>query len=164
MDSQRRIPNGYLWAGLLAILAAQLWLGQQQQVRIDYSDFKALLRAGDIRDVRVAPTSISGSANLKDTQVGPGYLGELGSPLAKEFSEATARKIDAEIHRVLCDAEARVHATLTARRGELEALAQMLLREETVGRDALLGLLAAPRRVIEQAALPAKPAEVVGAA
>ena len=63
-----------------------------------------------------------------------------GAP-AREFSEATAQKVDAEIQNVLTEAEARVHATLTSRRVELEALAQLLLRKETVEREALLEVL-----------------------
>lgn len=43
---------------------------------------------------------------------------------------------------LLQEGETRVEATLTARRKELEALAQMLLHDETVERDALLRILA----------------------
>lgn len=68
----------------------------------------------------------------------PAYLGELAAPVKREFSEETARRIDAEVQRLMRDAEARVLTTLTGRRQELEALAQMLLQTETVERDALL--------------------------
>ncbi len=69
------------------------------------------------------------------------YLGEISAPVRREFSEETARCIDTEVQQLLRDGEGRVHETLTARRKELEALMQMLLRDETVERDALLKLL-----------------------
>jgi cell division protease FtsH len=65
------------------------------------------------------------------------YLGEFAAPV-RDFSEETARRIDAEVLRLMCEAESRVQATLAERRKELEALAQMLLRTETVERDEFL--------------------------
>src|SRR6185369_7538723 len=60
---------------------------------------------------------------VMDVRTGPAYLGELASPSWREVSEETSRKIDAEIRRLLTDAEARVQATLAERRKELDALA-----------------------------------------
>ncbi len=77
-----------------------------------------------------------------EAQIGSNYLGDAyrGS---REFSNETARAIDAELQHVLKAAEARVHDTLVAHRQELEALAQLLLRDETVERGTLLKILTA---------------------
>jgi cell division protease FtsH len=61
-----------------------------------------------------------------------------------EYSERTAELIDAEVHTLLAAGLERVRATLSARRRELEALAQELLRHETVDRSTLTAILAAP--------------------
>jgi cell division protease FtsH len=69
----------------------------------------------------------------------------------KEYSERTARLIDADISRLLDEAHERVRATLRERRKLLETLAHALLAKETVDREALDTLLrqeqaaAAPR-------------------
>jgi cell division protease FtsH len=61
----------------------------------------------------------------------------------KEYSERTAEVIDAEIQKLLEAAHGRVHATLTAKRVTLEALAKRLIEKEVVDREALLALIAA---------------------
>ena len=99
---------------------------------------------------------------VMDVRTGPAYLGELASPSWREVSEETSRKIDAEIRRLLTDAEARVQATLAERRKELDALASMLLRRETVEREVLVRLLAA--RTDAREASPPAVAPVGGAA
>lgn len=87
-------------------------------------------------------SDVLGAAVL-DVRTGGAYLGELASLSRREFSEETSRKIDAEIQCLLAEAEARIRATLTERRQELDALASMLLRRETVEREVLVRLLAA---------------------
>ena len=78
-----------------------------------------------------------------DMVTGGTYLGEASAVVRREFSEDTARRIDAEIQNLLRLAEARVQDTLSAYRQALEELAQMLLREETIERAGLLRILAA---------------------
>jgi cell division protease FtsH len=58
-----------------------------------------------------------------------------------ECSEETSRLIDAEVRRFLAEGQERVRETLTARRDTLEALAQLLMEKEVVGRDALTTIL-----------------------
>jgi cell division protease FtsH len=62
----------------------------------------------------------------------------------REYSEATAQTIDAEIEHLLDAAHGRVLQTLTAQRSVLEALAKLLIEREVVDRDALTHLLAVP--------------------
>lgn len=68
----------------------------------------------------------------------------------REYSERTARLIDADIGRLLSEAHERVRATLRERRKLLDALAHALLEKETVDREALDALL----RQEQQAATP----------
>jgi len=60
----------------------------------------------------------------------------------REYSEETARRIDAEIEQLLGRAHERVRQTLDAKRATLEALAKSLIEKEVVDR-AVLGQLIA---------------------
>lgn len=59
----------------------------------------------------------------------------------KEYSEETARTIDAEVRKILTDASERVRQTLLSHRHKLDALAKLLLEREVVGRSDLELLL-----------------------
>jgi len=59
----------------------------------------------------------------------------------REYSEETARTIDAEIQQLLEAAHARVRQTLTARRSAVDALAKLLIEQEVVDRSTLTRLL-----------------------
>ena len=76
--------------------------------------------------------------------------GPTGAP--QEYSEETARLIDAEIHQLLEASHARVRETLLAKRGLLKALATLLIQHEVVDRNALDRLLATP---VSEATVPA---------
>jgi cell division protease FtsH len=60
---------------------------------------------------------------------------------AREYSEDTARAIDAEIRRLLDDAHGRVRETLTARRAALDALAKHLIDHEVIDGEQLARLV-----------------------
>jgi len=60
---------------------------------------------------------------------------------AREYSEDTARLIDAEVRRILDEVYARVTDTLAAHHWELEKLAQLLLAKEVVERPELQAIL-----------------------
>jgi cell division protease FtsH len=81
-----------------------------------------------------------GPATL-DIRTGLSYLNDNLMPARHEYSEQTAQCIDTEIQQLLHASEERVRTTLTERRAQLEALAQLLLQHETVDRDALDELL-----------------------
>ena len=53
----------------------------------------------------------------------------------KDFSEHTARLIDEEIHRILTDMEKRAQETLLEHRDKLDALAEQLLKHETMSKE-----------------------------
>jgi cell division protease FtsH len=65
------------------------------------------------------------------------FLGGGGAPYSsRPFAEATQAEIDNEVSALLRDAEKRAIALLTAHRGELDSLVDLLLEKETVdGKD-----------------------------
>jgi len=60
---------------------------------------------------------------------------------AKEYSDDTARVIDAEVKQILTEAHDKVTETLAAHRSALEELAQLLLKKEVVERPELQAIL-----------------------
>jgi cell division protease FtsH len=75
--------------------------------------------------------------------LGARYL-EGALPMGEErnFSEETARAVDAEIRSVLDSQQARAHDLLEERRTALERIAQVLLERETIERSELEAILA----------------------
>jgi len=75
-------------------------------------------------------------------KVGPSALGEreemvfLGRELTTErnYSEETARLIDAEVKRLIDEAYNRAREVLTDRRAKLDAIAAYLIEHETIER------------------------------
>jgi cell division protease FtsH len=59
----------------------------------------------------------------------------------KEYSEDSARLIDAEVKRILTEAHEKVKAILATHRAALEELAQLLLKKEVVERAELQAIL-----------------------
>ena len=62
-------------------------------------------------------------------------------PSAKEYSDDTARIIDAEVKQILTEAHGKVRETLVTHRPALEELAQLLLQKEVVERPELQAIL-----------------------
>ena len=60
----------------------------------------------------------------------------------REYSEETARRIDAEIEQLLETAHGRVRETLTAKRDLLTSVAKLLIDKEIVSKADLDALLA----------------------
>jgi cell division protease FtsH len=59
----------------------------------------------------------------------------------REYSEATASRIDQEIEHMLAERQAVVRGLLTEARDRLDTLAEALLKEETIGADELARIL-----------------------
>ena len=68
---------------------------------------------------------------------------ELGD--GRNYSDETARVIDAEVRRLVDEAHERARAVLTERRATLDRMARKLLERETLDRPALDALLAGER-------------------
>src|SRR5439155_5157485 len=77
----------------------------------------------------------------------------LGYQLAqgREYSDGTAARIDHEVEHLIAERLEVVRQLLSAARSKLDALAEALLRDETIGEDAL-GRILGPR--------PAAPVEL----
>ena len=59
----------------------------------------------------------------------------------QDYSEETARRIDAEVQRIMREAHRRAETILEARRDQLELMARVLLERETVEGEAVEALL-----------------------
>ena len=59
----------------------------------------------------------------------------------QDYSEETARRIDAEVQRIMREAHCRAEEILSARRDQLDLMARVLLERETVEGDAVEALL-----------------------
>jgi cell division protease FtsH len=81
-------------------------------------------------------------------------------PSTKEYSEDTARTIDAEVKQILTEAHEKVRDTLATHRPALEQLAQLLLKKEVVERPELQAILKVVS--IDRAKERKKPSEPAG--
>ena len=102
-----------------------------------------LQRATDLARQMITRYGMSetlGPATLEGFRT-PRFLPEADPTNEGTYSERTAETIDEEVRKLLRDAEQRVHATLTSRRKQLQAVAQALLRQEVVDRATLTALL-----------------------
>jgi cell division protease FtsH len=80
----------------------------------------------------------------------PGQSGVAGdgarSPWApREYSTATARRIDAAVHRLIAEAHERARTVLRDNRAALDAIAAALMREESLSREELTDIINAHR-------------------
>jgi cell division protease FtsH len=66
---------------------------------------------------------------------------DTGMSPSKEYSNETAKEIDAEVSRLMSEAHDRVRKILTEKREQLETLSQTLLEKETILGDELKILL-----------------------
>ncbi len=101
--------------------------------------------------VRLGPIALAGAD--------AGYLGESEGPRA--YSEATARRIDAEIKAIVDEQYERVRELLAARRDELDRVVEVLLARETLHHDEFAALmrgesLVEPPPVADPPAAPAR--------
>jgi cell division protease FtsH len=95
----------------------------------------------------LSPRSFGGAAD------GP-LGGRMSNPFApQEYSEETARRIDAAIDRLLEEAHARALAVLRDNRATLDAIAAALMRDESLDREELTAIVNA-HRAPGQAPLP----------
>jgi cell division protease FtsH len=63
--------------------------------------------------------------------------GFLGASYHKDYSETTAKEIDAEVRRIINEQYARARAVVEENRDKLDQIAQALLERETIGRPEL---------------------------
>jgi cell division protease FtsH len=92
-----------------------------------------LLNATDIARSMVRELGMSESMGL--STYGPrrtSFLGSGFAPGGADYSDETARAVDAEVARILADAQVRTKTLLRAHRAEFECIARRLLEVETL--------------------------------
>ena len=101
-----------------------------------------LQRATEIARTMVTQFGMSEKLGLA-TLEGPRRASFLMVPTEsrQEYSEETARLIDAEVKQILSEAHTKARDILLAHRAALEELAQLLLKKEVVDRPALQAIL-----------------------
>jgi cell division protease FtsH len=83
------------------------------------------------------------------------YLGANGYGGAREFSEETAKAIDAEILKIIGESHQEAKRLLAAYRKQLDALAAALVARETLNEQEILAVTGLPRApALESAMLP----------
>ncbi len=126
-------------------------LGGRGAERLIFGDISTgahndLQRATDIARAMVAEYGMGrtlGPATFP-RQARPVFLGQDQQALGgREYSEATAAKLDAEIKEILEAAQERVAALLSGRREQLERVATTLLEKETLDEAEFKALIAA---------------------
>jgi cell division protease FtsH len=121
-----------------------------------------LKQATDIARLMVRDYGMSG-------EVGPVSLAEQGSaflqsaalPELRNYSEQTARLVDAEIRRLTQEALERARGVLRANRGLVEALAARLLAHEVVEEPELVRILG-PKVTSARSSEPDEPVVLAG--
>jgi cell division protease FtsH len=101
-----------------------------------------LQRATEIARTMVTQFGMSEKLGLASLE-GPRHATFLMVPTqsSKEYSEETARLIDAEVKQILSEAHTKARDILLAHRAALEELAKLLLEKEVVDRPALQAIL-----------------------
>ncbi len=101
-----------------------------------------LQRATEIARTMITQFGMSEKLGLASLE-GPRHATFLMMPTQspKEYSEETARLIDAEVNQILSEAHIKARELLLAHRPALEELAKLLLEKEVVDRPALQAIL-----------------------
>lgn len=99
-----------------------------------------LERATDIARAMIMQYGMStslGRINFKEDRSSPFLAGSTAGFSGQKYSEATARKIDREVKRIIDDAIEKVRDMLKVRKAALLALTERLIEVESVGADEL---------------------------
>ncbi|KAJ2802588.1 AAA ATPase afg3 [Coemansia guatemalensis] len=96
-------------------------------------DLQKVTRMAYAQIVQYGMNKRVGQVNFADPQGNEQYQ--------KPYSEATAELIDVEVRKMISDAYAATLELLTAKRAEVEKVAQLLLKKEVLGREDMLQLL-----------------------
>lgn len=128
-------------------------LGGRMAEEVIYGDISTgahndLQRATDIARAMVSEYGMGKTLGLSTypRQNRPMFLSpDQAPPVGKEYSEATAARLDEEVKDLIDERAARVKELLTRNRGLLEAIATELLKEEVMDSDAFYRLVEAHR-------------------
>jgi cell division protease FtsH len=105
-----------------------------------------LMRASDIARAMVTEYGMSAAVGPvnHEGRARPSFLDLQTGPERGVYAEETARQIDAEVKRLIEDAEATAHRILTARRTMLDELTDLLLEKEVIEGEEVRRLLGIP--------------------
>jgi cell division protease FtsH len=144
---QTPIEDRYLMTQSELLARVYVLLGGRVAEEMAFGDVSTgaqndLQRATEIARTMVTQFGMSEKLGLVSLE-GPRTPLFLPIPMAsaKEYSEDTARVIDAEVKQILTQAHEKVCETLAAHRPALEELAQLLLKKEVVERPELQAIL-----------------------
>ena len=97
------------------------------------------------RVARAMVTQLGMAAEMGPEAFASGDGGLDANPFAswepKEYSDETAQRIDAAVHRLIDEAHQQAHALLSAHRDELDALSRALLREESLNLEQIVAIV-----------------------
>jgi cell division protease FtsH len=93
----------------------------------------------------LGPEYVGGSEDGLPGQPGGAGDGARNPWAPREYSNATARRIDAAVHRLIEEAHERARSVLSANRAALDAIAAALMREESLSHEELTDLINAHR-------------------
>jgi cell division protease FtsH len=149
MEDRHNYSRGYLLARLAVML------GGRTAEELVFGDVTTGAESDLIEATRLARRMV--------TRWGMGDLGLMALPADEEhpflgyelaqgrnYSEATAARIDQEVQRLLAERHAYAQRLLTDAREQLDQLAQALLHEETLGQAAFLRLLGPRPTLVEE--------------
>ena len=145
--SQLPTDDRYLMTRSELLARIDVLLGGRSAEEIIFGDVSTgaqndLQRATEIARTMVTQFGMSeklGLASLEGPHRATFLMVPTQSP--KEYSEETARLIDAEVKEILSEAHTKARGILLAHRAALEELAQLLLEKEVVDRPALQAIL-----------------------
>jgi cell division protease FtsH len=141
-----------------------MMLGGRAAEKLVFNEYSAgaeqdLKQASDLARRMIAYWGMSeliGPASFRDSEEHP-FLGKEIHE-ARHYSESTAHAIDTEIQRFLNEAQVRAVAMLAKHRGDLDKVADALLKSEILDRDNLTELIGPPE---PRRYLPPKQAPVI---
>jgi cell division protease FtsH len=142
LDDRRNYPRDYLFNRMVVglggraaeeIACDQITAGAQNDLQ------------GVTRIARAMVTQLGMDDELGPAVFGADESGLNGSPYAtwepKEYSDDTARRIDAAVHRLIDEAHQKARALLGANRPALDAISNALLHEETLNLEQIVALV-----------------------
>jgi cell division protease FtsH len=145
--TQLPTEDRYLMTRSELLARIDVLLGGRVAEEIVFSDVSTgaqndLQRATEIARTMITQFGMSEKLGLASLE-GPRHATFLMVPTQspKEYSEETARLIDAEVKQILSEAHSKARDILLARRAALEELAKLLLEKEVVDRPALQAIL-----------------------
>ncbi|WP_319522349.1 ATP-dependent zinc metalloprotease FtsH [uncultured Desulfosarcina sp.] len=146
---QRPTEDRYLMSQNELLAKIDVLLGGRMAEKIMFQDVTTgahndLQRATDIARAMVSEYGMGETLGLSTypRNQGPGFLGQQsGFGAAREYSEETAARLDAEVRQILDQREDRVTELITKKKETLIAVAKRLLEKEVLMEDEFMAMV-----------------------